>query len=172
MDITTCEYTIDGNIWQPGIWNLNHCESTYFTIILGGVYQFNTRAKDNIGNLGTGNSTITYLEDVTAPDALLYGLNDSWNNNTVTLDLNCEGHKSGCKSTTYRVDYGSWVTTIALSTEIILSTDGNHVIDYYSTDNLDTSGSIQTSYMAVDKTAPTTTDNTDGQWHSTDQIIT
>ena len=143
IDTTTCEYTINGTIWNPGYWVLDHCESGSFSILLDTNYIFNTRVKDNLGTQGTGTETIKYLEDITAPDAVLYGLNNIWNNTPVNLDLNCEGHKSGCKSTTYRVDNGSWVTTVALSTRITLSTDGNHVIDYYSTDNLETSGLVR-----------------------------
>ena len=173
IDTTSCQYTTnDGNTWQPGIWVLDHCESPDFSILLDTNYIFNTRVKDNLGTPGTGTETIKYLEDITAPDSVLYGLNNIWNNTDVNLDLNCEGHKSGCKSTTYRVDNGEWITTIALSTRITLTTDANHIIEYYSTDNLDTSGVKQTSYMAVDTTKPRTTDNSDNSWHATNVNIT
>ena len=117
------------------------------------------------------NKTYTiYLADSNAPTTTLSGCTSGWNKTNQTITLSCFDNGSGCASTAYKLDLLSWN---AYSDPFVLSTDGNHRIDYNSTDTAGNIESTKTSYCAVDKTAPTTSISGCGAgWNNSDQTIT
>jgi hypothetical protein len=95
------------------------------------------------------------------------GLINQWNNTNIGFTLACadEGG-AGCKTTQYRLNSGIWNT---YSSEVTLTTDLNHLIEYRSIDNNDNNESIKTYYIAIDKTIPTYTSLTNANtWRNVD----
>ena len=92
--------------------------------------------------LGTG--------DWTPPTTTYAQLNGTteWNNTDVDFNLSCSDSTSGCALTQYRIDSGVWTN---YTTTVTISTDGNHKIDYNSTDNAGNVESTKTSYCAIYK---------------------
>lgn len=125
---------------------------------------------DNAANTQAVQISAAIKVDKTAPVTTLTQENGTagWNNFDVNFSLSCadQNELSGCALTSYRIDDSSWV---AYSSVVTLSFDGNHKIDYNSTDgagNVETTG---TYYIAVDKNKPITTftqvNGTDG-WNT------
>lgn len=93
---------------------------------------------------------------------------NGWYKTDVTATLSCSDAASGCASTKYRIDAGAWNT---YSTPFTITT-GTHTIDYYSTDVAGNIEIQQTGTVKVDKAVPSTTDNSDTNWHNSDVTIT
>ncbi len=145
-------------IWLAGTWSTNKCVKTNAVDIVDSTtYQFNTRINDNVSNVGAGTATIQYTGDLTAPTTTFVqtnGVVNNWNNINIIFTLSCADAGSGCDSTAYRIDSGSWVN---YTVPVTISTDGNHQIDYNSTDAI---GNIETTSIrniAVDTNDPYTT---------------
>ena len=75
-----------------------------------------------------------------------------WFSSDVNVYLTCTDSLSGCDTTYYRIDEGSWQT---YDSNILFSSDGNFKLDYYSVDVAGNSESTNTTWVAVDKTDPT-----------------
>lgn len=85
--------------------------------------------------------------------------NAGWQNFDANVILDCTDAGIGCSTTQYRINSGTWET---YDGNILISTDGNFRIDYNSTDGL---GNIETTvsiWVAIDKTAPSVSDNYPG----------
>jgi len=100
----------------------------------------------------------------------------AWQKANFTVTLTCADNEggSGCKETKYRVDGGEWQT----GTSILISTEGDHLIDYYSVDNAGNQESAKSTHAKLDKTpppfisfgAPSPPPNTNG-WNNTNVSI-
>ena len=170
INTSTCLYSVnDGNTWQQGTWMSTHCESPTFSVS-GDQKIFKTRVSDNLGNIGTGAGTQTYTVDEVVPSTTAIGLNSSWNNTDVNITLTCDdGNGSGCKNSYYKINNGDYTEYTHM---ITLSGDGNILFNYRSVDNVDNNEIANTSYIAIDKTPPITTDNSDTSWHGENLNIT
>ncbi len=170
IDTTTCEYTATG-AWVAGAWNTNHCEKTLFATANGTVYTFNTRVKDRTTNQGTGTATIAYTGDTTAPTTTATGCTSNWHNSNQTVTLTCDdGVGAGCLDTRYRIDVGAWTD---YTIPFVISTDGNHQIDFNSSDNVQNEEAAIHIHCDIDKTKPTATFSGDhNSWKNTNQNIT
>jgi len=87
---------------------------------------------------------------------------------TATDDL------AGIASTAYSVDGGAWQ---AYSAPFVLATDGNHSVEFRSTDGVGNVEAAHQAYVLVDQTAPTVQEQTAGRpgnggWYVTDATIT
>ncbi len=77
----------------------------------------------------------------------------AWQKPDFTVSLTCADNPggSGCKETKYRVDGGAWQT----SNSVIINTNGDHLIEYYSSDNAGNQEAAKSVHAKLDKTAPT-----------------
>lgn len=80
-----------------------------------------------------------------------------WQNSDITVTLTCDDgtllvDASGCKTTYYRVNGGSWQT----GNTVVLTEEGEHTLEYYSTDNAGNSETEKTAtnVIKIDKTLP------------------
>jgi len=77
----------------------------------------------------------------------------------VNVSFTCfDGNASGCQKLVYRIDSGSWenVSIASGDMNIEFSTDGNHLVEFYSVDNAGTAENLRVGWQAVDKTSPST----------------
>jgi len=101
---------------------------------------------------------ITYNADF-EPPITTSDINENWQNIDANTHLFCEdvNEGSGCHVTYYRLDadptkdtnYGSWKS---YDTNILITTDGNTGIQYYSIDNQGNGETAKTEYILIDKT--------------------
>ncbi len=114
--------------------------------------------------------------DLIAPTTTDDANKSTWQNFNATITLACTDTFSGCSVTKYRLDSDSssgvsldaWLT---YSGAFTISTDGNHVFDYNSTD---TAGNIEATHRSmalVDKTNPATVSDANSGWRNTDQNV-
>ena len=110
INTNSCEYTLNnGASWDSGIWVLDHCVSENVNISNGVTYQFNTRVKDNLNNLGQGIPTIPYIGDVEKPVTTINGTNTTYVNSNVTISLSCSDVGAGCKKTYFAINDENYI---------------------------------------------------------------
>jgi len=118
------------------------------TISTDGNHQIDYNSTDAIGNI-EATSIRNIAVDTNDPYTTftqINGIVDGWNSGSVDFNLSCSDSNSGCASTQYRLDRGAWVN---YTTDVTLSTDGNHQIDYNSTDVAGNIETTKTSYIAI-----------------------
>ncbi|MBU0636015.1 LamG domain-containing protein, partial [Candidatus Micrarchaeota archaeon] len=105
--------------------------------------------------------TVTHVQDVNiimvaTPPTTTDDHNEGWQNFDANITLTCTDNVggSGCDTTTYELDGGGEET---YDTNILISTDANHQLDYYSTDVAGDIESTKTVLVTIDKTDPTVT---------------
>ncbi len=103
--------------------------------------------------------------------------NNTWQNTDANIQFSCtDGAGSGCKNFYYSVNDAnaqlSW-NKEDVNIGIVLNTDGNHSIWYWSDDTTDNNENAHLVYLAIDKDPPTTIDNVDGNnvWQKVDANI-
>ena len=105
---------------------------------------------DNAGNSTT--NTVTGIQiDRTAPNTGISGTSNGWVNGQVAVTLSPTDNLSGVASTQYSVDGGANQTGTSFS----LSSEGDHTVTFFSTDNAGNVESATTIHVKIDKTAPT-----------------
>lgn len=121
------------------------------------------RYRDNVGNASEWNKAsyagIDVSNPITADDAPL-----EWQNQDFNVNLNAIDYVSGTSLTQYRLNDGNWVS----GTLIEINTDGNHEIQYYSTDNAGNIEETRTVYALLDKVDPETDYSTAAGWQTSD----
>jgi hypothetical protein len=75
---------------------------------------------------------------------------EGWQNSDFNIDLNASDSLSGIMATYYRVDSGEWVS----GSSVLINTDGNHQIEFYSVDDANNIETSKTVFAALDKTLP------------------
>lgn len=85
--------------------------------------------------------------------------NGGWWLSTVSVKLAASDDNSGVASTSFRVDGGGWHTYTA---PIAVSGDGEHTVDFYSTDNAGNVEGWHSVGFRIDGTAPQTAISVDG----------
>ena len=124
---------------------------------------------DNAGNAEPVRENFVRI-DTTSP----FSSDDSdggWHNTDVTLNLNSNDTHSGIESLYYIVD-GNAGLSYSNSATLTLSSEGVHQIGYYGRDNAGNTESGKSTIVKIDKTPPVTTDDTDGEWHNSDILVT
>ncbi|MFL6136292.1 MAG: OmpL47-type beta-barrel domain-containing protein [Frankiaceae bacterium] len=120
---------------------------------------------DKAGNTASATSAAVKV-DKTAPSTGITGASNNWTNGNVTVTLSPVDPLSGVSSTTYAIDGGATQT----GTSFTLSSEGDHVITYASTDKAGNVETTKTAHVKIDKTAPTIghvfapAGYTDGAW--------
>jgi hypothetical protein len=140
-------YRINGGGWSQYVSDI--------VLSTDGVYTVEYYAADNAGNL-EATTTLSFKVDQTAPVTRpsVQGMSGlaGWNTSAVTLTLTPSDAQSGVSSTCYRlVADGPFIEYTA---PLVFSTDGIHVIEFYSIDmagNVEATGSIT---IKVDTTSP------------------
>lgn len=129
---------------------------------------------DRAGNTVTASSEPVSI-DRTAPTTAISGASATWTSaDTVEVSLSPSDALSGVASTTYAVDGGEPRT----GTTFTLSTEGDHVVTYASTDRAGNVEATRTAQVRIDRTAPgirhsfTPLSYTDGAWTSRDVTVT
>jgi len=141
------QYRIDGGSWQT----YNPATGILFTT--DGNFQLDYNAKDVAGNIET-TKTVWITVDKTAPTTS-HDAPSGWQNTDINIHLTCSDATSGCNITQYRIDSGAWTT---YDTNILISTDGNHQIDFNSTDIAGNVETTNTIWVARDTVKPTIID--------------
>ena len=96
----------------------------------------------------------SFVVDNTNPNTIALDFNnysDSWSKADQNIVLSCSDAASGCNSTNYRIDSGSWTVFDA---NVLFASDGNFAFDFNSTDRAGNVEDVNTLYVLVDKTAP------------------
>lgn len=129
---------------------MNNLSNTYYTpITVDGNNIVEYSFIDNANNSVTG---ITYaLLDKIAPVTDYSGCDSGWNNESKIIIFSCTDATSGCAHNYSKIDSGSWVD----SNTLIVNTDGNHLIEYYSMDTATNSEIQKSFYCAIDAETPT-----------------
>jgi hypothetical protein len=140
-----------------------------------GAHRITYRSTDAVGNLEE-DRTATVLVDTLAPvtrDDIAAGPPAHTDPITVTLhpaDDNGARKVSGVAVTHYRVDGGPWAT----GTTVEVTGDGQHTIEYYSTDNAGNDEAVKTSQTLTIGTTPpgASSDDAPGAWVAHDVTVT
>ena len=124
-----------------------------------GQYQFYTCATDGVGDHedspsspDAGTTVDTSVPSTTLDVAGTLGSN-GWYISPVSVTLVGSDITSDVASTFYRLDAGDWMT---YSASFLMSSEGTHVLDYYSVDNAGNSESYQSCTVKIDTMAPAT----------------
>ena len=131
-------------------------------------------ATNGAGLTTTATSSPPVKIDRTPPTTGLAGTSNDWSNGDVTLTLAPTDNLSGVASTSYAVDGGASRT----GTTVTLSSDGDHTVTFFSTDQAGNAESPQTTHVKIDKTAPTIRhvftplSYHDGAWTNQDVTVT
>jgi PGF-pre-PGF domain-containing protein len=127
--------------------------SINFTNLQDGTYYLNATVNDTVNNLNN-TETRTILLDTTPP-ITTDNAPAGWQSAAFNVTLTCNDAGSGCSVTSYRVDGGAWQS----GTIVEITTDGNHTIEYNSTDAVGNVETTKTTYAALDTTPPVVTIN-------------
>jgi len=114
-----------------------------------GTYTIKAFVNDTAGNSNSTETRTIFLD--TTPPTTTDNAPAGWQSTPFNVTLTCNDTGSGCSVTSYRVDGGSWQT----GTIVEITTDGNHTIQYNSTDALGNIESTKTTYAALDTASPT-----------------
>ncbi len=112
---------------------------------------------DAIGNIETphiGFVNIDAVAPVTSATNLAASSSSGWVNTPQLVSLTPSDDLSGVAATTYTIDGGAQQTYTGPFT---ISTDGQHAVTYWSTDNAGNTETVEHGYVNIDTTAPTTT---------------
>ena len=127
---------------------------------------------DKAGNTKSATSSPVKI-DRTAPLTSISGTSDNWTSSgSVTVNLSADDALSQVASTTYTVDGGTTQT----GTSFALTTEGDHIITYSSTDKADNVEVARTAHVKIDRTAPsighgfTPSSYTDSSWTNASQV--
>src|SRR6267378_66797 len=132
-------------------------------------------AANNAG-LAEASHSLAILVDTVPPttSAALSGTlgANGWYTSNVTVTLNASDATSGVASISYRIDGGAW---LLYAGPFILS-DGQHTVDYFSTDVAGLSETMHSQSLAIDTTPPATTASATGTagangWYTSNVVV-
>ncbi len=126
-----------GNNWYRNVTGL--AEGIYTYRVYG------TDAAGNTNSTGLMNVTIDFTPPVTEDDSPA-----GWQNKSFTVNLTCYDAFSGCNTTYYRVDGGTWKQ----GNSVLIAEEGNHTVEYYSLDTAGNAEGVRTAHVALDITPP------------------
>jgi len=142
-------YRIDGGSTQT--------YTSAFSISSDGVHNLEFWSVDVAGNTETQQSRIVKI-DSTAPvtQASVSGTagTNNWYRSSVQVSLSASDNVSGVQNTSYRVDGGAIQT---YSGPFVLSTMGQHTVNYWSVDNLNNTEVTHSLAINIDTVAPLVT---------------
>jgi len=131
-----------------------------------GSYDLRVKTTDRAGN-SFSSAVVTVLVDHTAPITSASLAPGSPSNAPVTVSFTAgDGSGSGVSTTSYRVDGGS----LLLGSSVVIgapgdhSNDGNHVVQFFSTDDVGNVETPKTVNVLIDTTAPSGTPGNPGDY--------
>ena len=131
-----------------------------------GSYDLRVTTTDKAGNSFTS-ATITVLVDHTAPTTSASLAPGTPSNAPVTVSFTAgDGGGSGVSTTSYRVDGGTVLqgSSVVISAPGDHSNDGNHVVQFFSTDDVGNVETPKTTNVLIDTTAPSGTPGNPGDY--------
>jgi hypothetical protein len=147
---------------NSGDWNSN---STVW-ITTDGNHSIDYNSKDAVGNIET-TKTVRAALDKTAPSTS-DNAPSGWQTSDFNVTISCTDATSGCLQTYYDLNYTGWTD----DNLVRITGDGNYRLDYNSQDVAGNRAANKTKWIALDKTKPSTTDDANTAWQSTNQTIT
>ena len=96
-------------------------------------------------SLNSDTNPLNWLEWFTAPVKIRLHAEDGFSNYA----------RSGIAQVAYRIDQGSWQTQPGSDVNLLISSDGAHVIDYYAKDNAGNQESLHSASFQLDQNPPT-----------------
>ena len=152
------------NTWTPTAtpWNT----TTGPDAVADGSYDLRVKTTDRAGNTFTS-ATVTVLVDHTAPVTSTSLAPGSPSNAPVTVSFTAgDGSGSGVSATSYSVDGGTVLqgTSVIVSAPGDHSNDGNHVVQFFSTDEVGNVETPKTVNVLIDTTAPNGTPGNPGTY--------
>lgn len=108
----------------------------------------------------------------TTPPVTTNNYNGQWHTSDVTITLSASD-SNGISDIFYKINGGA-TKTVSVNGQPVITTEGsNSFLEYWSVDGADNEESHHTlSNIKIDKTTPSTTNNYDGQWHTSNFQIT
>ena len=147
------QYKVDGaTSWSSG---------DAVVLSADGIHTIRYRSADNAGNVEETQYTSVKI-DATAPDVSLLGVDDAWHAGPVMALIAASDATSGVQATSYDLDGAGWVPGVGL----LVTTEGDHTLDYTATDNAGNAAATQHAHIKMDLTPPTSTDDAPTVWTS------
>ena len=131
-----------------------------------GSYDLRVTTTDRAGN-SFSSATVTVLVDHTAPTTSASLAPGTPSNAPVTVSFTAgDGSGSGVSTTSYRVDGGTVLqgSSVVISAPGDHSNDGNHVVQFFSTDDVGNVEAPKTTNVLIDTTAPSGTPGNPGDY--------
>ncbi|MFC3209829.1 OmpL47-type beta-barrel domain-containing protein [Planomicrobium okeanokoites] len=132
----------------------------------GDSYTFNEEGIRTIAYYSTdvaGNTEEMKTEEVkidrTAPETVS-NTDDQWHQE-YAVELTAVDEKSGVETSYYSVNGSEFLE----GTSFIVDEDGIHTISFYSVDKAGNVEEVKTAEVKIDRSAPETVSNADGEWH-------
>ncbi|MBE3137036.1 MAG: right-handed parallel beta-helix repeat-containing protein [Thermoplasmata archaeon] len=144
-------YKLDGSPWQE--------YTNTFTVTTNGVHTLLYNSTDKAGNIET-TKTVVLKIDQTPPvttavlDPLTPNGENGWYISSVEVTLSATDEGSGVASTWYKVDTGFYQI---YSTPFTVTTNGEHIVLFYSYDNAGGQETEKSVTFKIDQTPSTTT---------------
>lgn len=110
---------------------------------------------DLAGNTETVHGKLARIDNQ-LPATTSAGFMDGWQGD-LNVVVSCTDYNgSGCNKLMYRIDSGEWQETpfIGSDANISITTDGNHLVEYYPLDGVGNAGTTNSAWQAVDKAPP------------------
>ncbi|MFT4250099.1 MAG: OmpL47-type beta-barrel domain-containing protein [Candidatus Woesearchaeota archaeon] len=142
---------------------INQTQQTNLTISQEGNTTVFVQVFDNANNSVSQN--VSVLLDTTAP-ATSANYSSGWQSTNVTVVLNATDALSGINHTTIYVNEEAPIN----ATNITLSEEGNHTVEFFSVDNAGNKEANQTITVLIDKTPPALNITTTASWLSADNF--
>ncbi len=148
--VATTEYRIDDSDWEI---------YTQFTVTAEGAHTVQYRSADKLGNIEAAGKLSIVVDD-TAPTTTITASDPKFTADDGSLyvtpstgfELTYTDNSSGIALSEYRVDSGPWTVYAPFN----VSAEGEHVIEYRSTDNVGNVEVAGTITATVDDTEPVT----------------
>ncbi|MGD0817839.1 MAG: C1 family peptidase [Methanomassiliicoccales archaeon] len=147
--ISSTQYALDGGAWTPYPGTI--------TVGTVGDHVIRYRSTDQAGNVEQP-TEVSFTIDLTAPtsSAALIGTTGTagWYVSNVTVDLNITDQGSGVGQTTYRLDGSEGGAWTAYSGNLTVTSEGDHTLEYRSTDQAGNADPIGFVNFSIDRTVP------------------
>jgi hypothetical protein len=177
-------FTVSGPKNSKFYWNGHYfnCDGTWYTSTPNGIIAFQIRdntgyapsgkysiefyAIDSFGNIETPSHIRWFLMDNTPPITSIFFMGPNyhdahdWITSETNIVLHASDGGSGTKLTKYRIDNGPEKTYIA---PLLITTEGAHVIHYYSKDWTNIVEDEKSITVIIDNTPPVQNFNFDGK---------
>lgn len=163
-------YTIDGSMPTK-----DSIKGNTIHLSGDGNYSIKYFSIDKAGNVETVKNAFVKID--ATPPATTNDSDDGWHNADVTLNLTASDSMSGIAYLYYTVDgigkvlSSGGMEVPAITAQISFKDEGMHKVEYYSVDNAGNIEPNKTTSAKIDKSAPVTSDDTDGKWHNTDVTV-